>query len=238
MIDAGHLAAASLVVILGSIIQAASGVGAGFIVVPIVAWIDLSLVPAPMIFASMALSGIMSWRERGAIDTRRLPAVFMGLLPGAAAGAWILKTIPSDSLGVMFGVVILLAVVLTGSGLSLPLNRITALVCGAVSGAMGASTGIGAPVLALLYQHAGGAKVRSTLAVLYSGASVMILAILAAVGKFTPADALAGGALMPAFLIGYLIANRFRLQLDRGTIRPAVLGLSTAAAIALLVKSL
>lgn len=46
--------AAILAVILGSVIQAISGVGGGFIIVPLLAWIDLSLVPGPVVFGSIA----------------------------------------------------------------------------------------------------------------------------------------------------------------------------------------
>jgi len=120
-------------------------------------------------------------------------------------------------------IVILLAIALTISGLDIPLNRRTALTAGMISGAMGASTGIGAPVLAILFQHASGPMVRSTLALIYTVASLMILAVLALFGRFGPAEAGTGMLLMPGFLAGYWVANRLRHRLDGGATRPAVL---------------
>lgn len=230
--------AATATIAIGSIVQAASGVGAGFLMVPMLAFIDLGLVPGPLIFGSLVLSGIMTWRERGAIDSDNLAPMFMGLLPGCALGAWIISIVPADQLGIVFAIVILLGIAVTTSGLDLPLNRLSALVAGGVAGTMGASSGIGAPVIALLYQHASGARVRSTLALIYTFASLLILVALAVFGRFGGTEMLSGFALMPGFLAGYWVANRLRHRLDQLASRPVVLSVSTAAAIALLIRSI
>ena len=96
----------------------------------------------------------------------------------------------------------------------------------------------GAPVIALLYQHASGARVRSTLALIYTFASLLILVALAVFGRFGGAEMLSGFALMPGFLAGYWVANRLRHRLDQLASRPVVLSVSTAAAIALLIRSI
>lgn len=230
--------AATATIAIGSIVQAASGVGAGFLMVPMLAFIDLGLVPGPLIFGSLVLSGIMAWRERGAIDSDNLAPMFMGLLPGCALGAWIISIVPADQLGIVFAIVILLGIAVTTSGLDLPLNRLSAVVAGGVAGTMGASSGIGAPVIAILYQHASGARVRSTLALIYTFASLLILVALAVFGRFGGAEMLSGLALMPGFLAGYWVANRLRHRLDQLASRPVVLSVSTAAAIALLIRSI
>ena len=232
------LVLATLAITLGSVVQAASGVGAGFLMVPLLAFVNLSLVPGPMIFASLSLSGIMTWRERGAIDQRHLAPMFIGLVPGCAAGAWTISVVPTSQLGIVFAIVILLAIGVSVAGLDVRPGRTSALLAGVVSGTMGASSGIGAPVVALLYQHASGPQVRSTLALIYTVASLIVLVMLAAFGRFGEGEALAGLALIPGFLAGYWIANRLRRRLDHGMTRPVVLGVSGAAAIALLVRSL
>lgn len=230
--------AANLVVMLGSVVQAASGVGAGFLMAPLIAWIDLGLLPGPMIFASLALSGIMAWRERGSIDRANLPVIFLGILPGSLAGGWILSSVPGNALGIVFGTVILLAVALTASGLDIELNRRNALVSGMIAGAMGTSTGIGAPILAILYQRQAPALVRATLAYLYTGASLMILAVLAAYGEFGATEIVHGLGLVPGFLIGYALANSLRHRLAGLGARGPVLAVSAIAAVALLARGL
>ena len=230
--------AATLAVLLGSVVQVTSGIGGGFVIVPLLALVDLNLIPAPLIFASLSLSGLMAVRERAAVDWGHIPITLLGLIPGSILGAYVLSSVPQANLGVVFGVVILIGILLTVSGLHVPLTRLTALVSGALSGAMGTSSGIGAPLLAILYQHESGPKVRATLAVLYCGASILILLILLSFKQFSMANALAGFQLMPGFVLGYWVANHFTPHIDRGATRIAVLGVSAAAATVLIVRSL
>jgi uncharacterized membrane protein YfcA len=230
--------AATLAVLLGSVVQVASGVGGGFVIVPLLALVDLNLIPAPLIFASLSLSGLMAVRERAAVDWGHIPITLLGLIPGSILGAYVLSSVPQANLGIVFGVVILIGILLTVSGLHVPLTRLTALVSGALSGAMGTSSGIGAPLLAILYQNESGPKVRATLAVLYCGASILILLILLSFKQFSIDNALTGFQLMPGFLLGYWVANRFTPHIDRSGTRIAVLGVSAAAAMVLIVRSL
>jgi uncharacterized membrane protein YfcA len=230
--------AATAAVALGSVVQAASGVGAGFLITPLLAFISLDLVPGPVIFASLSLSGLMLWRERGAVDRQRVPVIFAGIALGSVAGGWVLANTPPDRLGVIFGTVILLAIGLTSLGLEPRPDRRTALAAGMVAGAMGTSTGVGAPALAILYQRDSGPRVRATLALLYTMASLFILLVLAAYGQFGTRDAANGLALIPGHLLGYAAANRYRHQLDGRATRPLVLGVSGIAALALLARGL
>lgn len=229
---------ATLAVIAGSVVQVASGVGGGFIIVPLLAWLDIGLVPAPLLFASLSLSGLMAAREWHAVDWRQVPFILGGLVLGSIFGAWILASVPLDELGIVFGGVILLAIIVTTSGWHIPLNRITSILTGALSGAMGTSSGIGAAPMALLYQNQTRAQMRATLAVLYSGATLIMLTILSGFGKFGFDGIRSGLLLVPGFLLGYWLANRWTQDVGRGHARIAVLVVSGAAAIALILRSL
>jgi len=228
---------ATLAVVLGSVVQVISGVGGGFIVVPVLAMIDLTLVPAPLIFASLSLSMLMALREYQHIDREHLPATLLGMFPGAVIGGWLLTVIAFDQLGIVFGIVVLLAILITAFGPRLTLNRMTAMITGGVSGVMGASTGIGAPPLALIYQYASGPTLRATLAALYTCASLLILAILFAYGKFRLPELQSGIQLVPGFVLGYWIANRFTPKMNARHSRIAVLIVSAAAAVLLIARS-
>jgi uncharacterized membrane protein YfcA len=229
--------AATLAVIAGSVVQVASGVGGGFIIVPLLAWLDIGLVPAPLLFASLSLSGLMAAREWHAVDWRQVPFILGGLVPGSIFGAWILVSVPLDELGIVFGCVILLAIIVTASGWHIPLNRVTSALTGALSGAMGTSSGIGAAPMALLYQDQPRAQIRATLAVLYTGGTLIMLAILFSFGKFGIAGMRSGLLLVPGFVLGYWLANRWTPDVASGQARIAVLIVSGAAAIALIVRS-
>jgi uncharacterized membrane protein YfcA len=103
---------------------------------------------------------------------------------------------------------------------------------------MGSSSGIGAPVLALLYQDQSGPRVRATLAVLYAGASFLIIIMLFGFGKFGIVEAVSGLLLMPGYMLGYALSHRLTARIDTGGTRAAVLLVSAAAALSLILRGL
>ena len=103
---------------------------------------------------------------------------------------------------------------------------------------MGATVGIGAPVIAILYQRASGPMVRSTLAFIYTVASLVIIAALILFGRFGLPEAKAGLLLMPGLMIGLALARPLALYSDHGATRYVVLGMSAAAAATLILTSL
>jgi uncharacterized protein len=102
---------------------------------------------------------------------------------------------------------------------------------------MGASSGVGAPPIALLYQHREGPELRPTLAFVYAASSVIILMFLTVVGKFGLTETGLALALAPGYIVGYLVAAPLTRILDGGYSRVAVLLLSALSALALLFRS-
>jgi uncharacterized membrane protein YfcA len=200
--------------------------------------INVLFLPAPLVFGSLSISGLMAWRERHHIDYRNTGFILAAIIPGSIAGAWLLASIDPTRLGLLFGSVILFAVLVSVLGVHFPLSRINAAVTGMLAGTMGASTGIGGPVIAILYQRAAGPMVRSTLAFVYTVASVFIVIALAAFGRFGMAEAGYGLMLVPGFLLGYLCSRPLALHFDYGSTRYIVLGVSAVAAASLIAGSL
>jgi len=227
-----------LAVALGAIVQGISGIGGGFIIVPLLAMIDVSFLPGPLVFGSLSISVVMAWRERSHIDYRNTGIILAAIIPGSLVGAWLMAGVASSQLGLLFGGVILGAVLISLLGVHFPLNRISGTLSGLLTGAMGASTGIGAPMLAILYQRVAGPTVRSTLAFLYTIASVFILAALMAFDRFGLDQVGYGLLLVPGFIVGYLLSRPLALYFDHGATRYVVLGVSAAAASSLIVNSL
>ena len=222
---------------LGAVVQGASGVGGGFIMVPLLAMINVAFLPGALVCGSLSISGFMSWRERTHIDFRCVAFLLVAFVPGSLAGAWLFSTIAPDKLGVFFGSVILFAVFISFLGVQFPLNRISATVAGVVTGVMGASTGIGAPVLALLYQRSSGPAVRSTLAFLYTACSLMIVAALMVFDGFGVEQLKYALILVPGFMLGYVLSRPLAVYFDHGATRYVVLGVSAVASLSLIVGS-
>jgi hypothetical protein len=120
----------------------------------------------------------------------------------------------------------------------LPFNRRSLVSVGVIAGVMGASSGVGAPPIALLYQHREGPELRPTLAFVYAASSMIILVFLTLFGKFGLREIGLALFLVPGYILGYFLAAPLARILDGGYSRAAVLVLSTVSALALLLRSL
>ena len=144
---------------------------------------------------------------------------------------------PAESLGLLFGTGILIAVVFSLRAPKFSLSPRGTFAAGGLAGLLGTSVGIGAPVLALLYQHFPGPVIRATLAFLYFASSIVALLFLHLAGRFGVPELISGVYLIPGFVLGYLLAPRLAAFVDRGYARPIVLFVSSASAAFLIWRS-
>jgi uncharacterized membrane protein YfcA len=176
-------------------------------------------------------------REHGDTDWPGVGWALLGRLPGIGLGVLAVATLPPRAFAAAVGVTVLVCAVLSVVSWR-PRPTVPALlVAGLVSGAGGTASSIGGPPVALLYSGAGGPRVRSTLAAYFTAGTLLSLAALALAGQVT-APALGAGALLLApMLVGFALSGPARRLLDRGWVRPAVVGLAAAGAVALLVRA-
>jgi uncharacterized protein len=128
-----------------------------------------------------------------------------------------------------------------GLGLGLiaaPIVTLTLATAGVIAGTTGTATSIGGPPLALLYQREPGPEVRATLAAFFTIGALLSLITLAAVDQLPADQVIAGLALTPFALAGFLIAGPVRRYLDAGRLRTGILIVTSASAVALIVRSL
>ncbi len=226
------------IVTFGALLQGASGLGAGLIIVPLLtAILSTDLVPGPTIFGSLALSAAMTIGGRRHIDFTMTRSILAGIVVGTIVAAWFIAHVPTRSLGLVFGVGILIAAVLSVRAPQFSFSTRGTLVAGSVAGLLGTSVGIGAPVLALLYQHFPGPALRATLAYLYFVSSLVALVFLHLAGRFGTQELVSGTYLVPGFVIGYFLSPRLAALVDRGYARPLVLIIATASACFLIWRS-
>ncbi len=233
-----HFLLAIAFVALGSVLQAATGLGAGLIVIPLLTFISIQFVPGPYLFGSLALSAAMAWAGRRDIERKHLLPVLSGVLGGSVVAAFLMAGLPLKTLGLVFGVLIIAMVVISVIAPRMPFTTAGCLGAGALSGFCGTSAGIGAPILALLYQHFDGPRLRATLAFLYFCSSVAMVALLFFAGRFGRQELVYGTVMVPGFLLGYFAAPRLARYFDKGRTRPAVLVLSAVSALVLIWRSL
>jgi uncharacterized membrane protein YfcA len=228
----------AVVLAAGSCLQGAVGFGVNLVATPLLLLIDEDYVPGPVILASAALNVLIARREqRGAVDAR-INGAIAGQVVGAVAAGAVLSSVPTRSLSLVFAGCVLVAVALSASGLHLRPTRRTLAGAGAAAGFMGTLSGIGGPPIALVYQRAEGPVLRATLARFFLVGIVVSVPTLVVVGELRGADLVRTLPLLPGVAVGFVASRPLVRHLDQRSIRPYVLGLSAAAALAVLVREL
>lgn len=231
-------AVAFVCVALAAAVQSSTGLGFGLLAAPILGIVEPSLVPGPLLALALLISILLAAREWRSIDRSGLLYALAGRVPASILAGLTLSALPASAFGVLFASLVLAAVALSASGLRVPTSPGAMLTAGAASGYMGTITSIGAPPMAIVYQNATGPVVRATLGVFFLVGAAVSIGALALFGHFGAADLVATAQLAPAVAVGFALSHWGRRVVDRGRVRPYLLGLSAAAAAVLLLKTL
>ncbi len=237
-LDWSVFAIAFVVIVLAAVAQASIGVGFGIVSAPILAILDPSLVPGPLLVLAVTTSAIVAVRDRRDFRFGNLGYALAGRIPASLLGGLTASLLSPRMFLLVFGVLVLMAVVLSLTGLRFAPTRRSLFGAGFASGYMGTITSVGTPPMAIVYQHSPGAEVRANMsAFLVVGGLVSILS-LALFGAFTWGDLLLSLKLLPALLIGTWLSRPLTRYMDGGWMRPAMLVLCAAAAALLLIRAL
>ncbi|MBA0125777.1 sulfite exporter TauE/SafE family protein [Haloechinothrix sp. YIM 98757] len=232
------LLVAGLALFLGAVVQGAAGYGMNLLAAPVLALVDPSLVPVPLLLVSTVHAVLAVAREHRHTDWSGVGWAIAGRVPGVALGVLIVASLAPRPFSVVVGLSVLVCVLLSVTTWH-PRPTPRALVLGGVAGGtFGTAATIGGPPIALLYQHENGATIRSTMAVYFVCGSLLSIGGLALGGQVHSDPVLQAGTLLPFMLTGFVLSNPLRRFLDAGWMRPAVLLIATASALALLVRSL
>ena len=235
---AGQLAGAAVIVAVGACLQGSVGFGFGSFAAPLLAIVERALVPGPLLAVALPLTVLIAVRDHETLDLHGVKWAIVGRLPGTALGVAAVAALPADGLTVMFCLLVLVAVALSLSGRRVRPTPRTLAGAGFASGVMGTATSIGAPPLALVYQDAPGARLRATLAGFFVVGAGLSVAGLALAGELGAGELGAAGVLVVPMLVGFAASRPAARVLDAGWTRPAVLAVSSASALFLLVREL
>ena len=227
----------SSVVFVAAFIQGAIGIGFALIVAPIFGILQPEFLPVTLLILMLPLNFHIAWRERAAIDRAGTGWITLGRFFGTFAGLWMLAALSTQQLGLAVGWFTIIA---AAAALAVPPfdpNRPVALGIGLFTGVTETATGIGGPPLALLYQHAPGPVLRSTVATCFFVGEVFSLFILAAMGMFQVGQATAALMLMPAVLIGSGLSRLTHAHIGGRALRIGVLVFAILSGAFLILKS-
>jgi uncharacterized membrane protein YfcA len=146
--------------------------------------------------------------------------------------------VPAGRLSVLFAATILVAVAVSASGVYVRPTRRTLVGAGLASGFMGTVAGIGGPPIALVYQRAGGPTLRATLARYFLVGTFVSLPTLVVVGVLGLDELALALVLLPGVAVGFSLSRPLVHRVDKRSIRPLVLLISGASALAVLVREL
>lgn len=232
------LVVAFCVVALAACVQASVGFAYALLAAPLLALVSPAFVPGPVIFSSFLLCTLTALRERASIDWRGVTLALAGRLPGSVLAGLALGLLPRASYELIFGALVLLAVLLSLRSKGVRATRPALLTAGFASGLIGTLTAVGGPPIALVYQNASGPALRATLNAFFAIGSPISLAVLAYAGHFGRDHALMGIAVMPAVGLGFAASSYTRGAIDRGRVRAFVLAIAALSSAGVMVKAL
>ncbi|NIR38850.1 MAG: sulfite exporter TauE/SafE family protein [Actinobacteria bacterium] len=225
-----------LAVVAGACLQSSLGFGFGLVAAPVLVLLDPRLVPGPLLCMGVPLTFLVGWRERASLDFSGIKWAIIGRVPGSFLGSVAVVVLAERWLSGLFAVTVLVAVALSVAGLSARPTTRNLFGAGVVSGAMATATSIGGPPMALVYQHASGPALRSTLAAYMVFGAFISLAVLIVVGEFGGTDLGLAAVLVPGVVVGFALSRWTTPWLDRGYIRPGVLTFAAVAAVSILIR--
>lgn len=232
------LIVAALVVAFAACVQASIGFAYALLAAPLLQLVSPELVPGPVLISSLLLSSLTAWRERSSIDRRGVGFALTGRLPGALLAVAAIGWLPQKTFDVLFGSLVLVGVLISIWGKPVSPTPKALLIAGVASGFMGTLTSVGGPPIALVYQHASGPQIRSTLNAYFALGCMLSLSLLAIAGQLTLEHVLMGLALLPAIGVGFYVSRFTRDRFDGPRLRPAVLWLAALSSLAVVIKAL
>ena len=225
-------------VLVGSTVQSAVGLGVGLVAAPVTALLEPALMPGALLIVAVLMPCLTLLIDHHDIDWRGLGWALPARLPGTLVGVWVVATLSDRELGIAIGLVVLVAVVVTWQAVTVPVNRTTLVAAGVASGITGTATSIGGPPIAIVYQHRPARQIRTTMAVYFLAGAAFSLIALALTGDLTGDQVKAAGELLPFLVVGTGLGALARRSMPAHVVRPAVLVVSSASAVVLLVRSL
>ncbi|MWB97151.1 sulfite exporter TauE/SafE family protein [Agromyces seonyuensis] len=230
---------AGAVVVLATIVQRLTGMGFGVVAVPLLALVAPAYGIFSVLVLTIAVMAIAAWVERDALDARSLAIASAASLPGIALGTVLASRLPLAATHFAIG-----AIVIAGSAASLAGWRIApgrpSLVAGAV--AAGVLTPIAAlpgPPMALVYRPEDVRRMRATLSAFFAVGSIVAAVTALAAGVADPvAESGRAAVLVPAILLGVILAVPLVRRLHRRVVQSAALLLSLCSGAALLIRAI
>lgn len=190
---------------------------------PLLFFLDHAYVPAPIILAALANSAFTCWRFRAHLELGGLKSAIIWRVPGSMAGAGLLLIVSESILAVLIAVVIALGMSANFLRINIPFTQRNLGIAGFLSGVMGTATSIGGPPMAILMQGQQANAIRGNLAAFYLFSCVISLLMLSLAGRLGLRELMLAAPLIPASLLGSILASRLHSYINDRIMRSGCL---------------
>lgn len=219
-------------------LQGVGGVGFTMFAAPVALIVSPELVPGPLLTLGGLVTLLTAVRERRHIAWKPASFALGGRTLGAVIAVMALTQLAPRSMGLVFAGLILMAVILSASGLKFSISGTNASVAGLISGVMGTLTSVGSPPLAIVMQYSPPPAIRATIGAILACGATVSLGALAATGHYGLHDFLLSTTLIPFLVLGFWLSNKARHRVSAPALRRGLLIFCAASAIGLVIKTL
>jgi uncharacterized membrane protein YfcA len=223
-------------VLVGAVVQGSIGFGLAVVAAPILLLVDPVFVPGPMLFSAMVLVILMALRDRRDVIVRDVALAAVGRVIGTVPAAYAIRSLPEEVFERVFAVLVIVGVALS-LGWHVRRTSLLVVIGAALSGFIGTISSIGGPAMAIVYQHEEGPTIRGTLGAIFTLGTLISIAGLWWAGRFGTIELTLGVLLMPSVFVGFLLSRYTARRLDDAHTRPAVLAISLASALTILLRA-
>jgi uncharacterized membrane protein YfcA len=237
--EPGAVAFGFAAVFAGTLLQRLAGQGFGMLAAPLIALIAPEVLPAALLFLGIAV-GIGSVSvDTKALNVRELPSGFAGRALGAVIAAWLAARLAApEAIAALVAVTVYLGIGLSLIGVRVAITRVSLFCAGTVAGIMGTLTAIGAPPMALLYQHENQRRSTAMQNAFFCWGMVVSVAALGWQGLLTREALVYAALMLPAVPLALWVARPVAARVARAAIRPWALALAGLAATTLVFRLL
>ena len=233
----GIYAVVFVVMVLGSTMQSSVGMGQGLVTAPLFRLLEPDLLPGPIVVAGVLTSAVLALRNSKRTDVPEVVPAIMGRFIGSGIAIALLAALSERGLTIAIGAIVLSLVALRIVGLKIPRSPASLAGTGLVSGISGTIAALGGAPMGLLYQqHAKARDFRGPMGIFLVVGSSVSLIFLVIAGELDSRSWLLSLTLIPPLVIGWISARWVTPIVDRGLLGPAVLFVSSASALALIIS--
>ena len=233
-----QLVLANLAIFAGALLQGLAGYGIGTLSAPLLFLISPMFLPGPLILNAVILTVLILWRSRANLAFRQVRYAIGGDVVGTLLAVATLAVLTPQGFELTFGILILLAVLLSVVGLRPRLNDRNSVIAGGASGYMGTIIAVGGPPIALIYQNEHGPLVRANMSAFFLFASIASAVALFFTGFIGTREWQLFAGILPGTLLGFFASGHLVHRVPFAALRPVILGIAAIAGISAIAKGL